>query len=69
MSEFISHSNLTHHDELYQMIVDLHEGCSDEESRKINAKLIFAMMNNIGDYSVISNIIDKIKPAKSTVQT
>lgn len=54
-------TKLTHHDDLYQMIVDLHEDRSEDESRKIDAKLIFAMMNEIGDYEIISKIIQQVE--------
>lgn len=48
--------NLSSHDDLYQMLVDMHENLSPEESNRINAKLIISMMNQIGDVEVIKNI-------------
>ena len=49
--------NLDHHDDLYQMLVDLHEGRTDEESRKINAKLILILMNQVGDEKIIKEAL------------
>ena len=50
--------NLERHDDLYQMLIDLHEGRTDEESRKINARLILILMNQIGDEKVIEEALE-----------
>ncbi len=49
------------HDDLYQMLVDLHEGRSEEESRKINAKLILALMDRVGDSDAIREAISLVE--------
>jgi hypothetical protein len=53
-------SKLSRHDEIYQKLVDLHEGKTVEESLAINAKLVLMLANEIGDAELISNLIDKI---------
>ncbi|NOX70840.1 MAG: DUF2783 domain-containing protein [Gammaproteobacteria bacterium] len=45
--------NLDDFDEVYQQIVDMHVGLSEEESQSANAKLIFTLANHIGDPDVI----------------
>ena len=49
--------NLSRHDDLYQEIVELFDGESDEDSRKICAKLVLLLANHIGDASVIREAI------------
>ena len=39
-------------DELYQALVDAHDGLSDAESRQLNARLILLLANHIGDVDV-----------------
>lgn len=41
-------------DDLYQALVDLHEGLTDEQSLRANAKLILLLANHIGDADVIA---------------
>lgn len=52
---------ISRHDDLYQKLVDLHDGRTEEESRKINAKLILVMMNQIGDFETLSDIFDLVQ--------
>lgn len=57
MTRLTTSTNLSDHDDLYQMIVDLHEGRTEEDSRKINAKLILLLMNHVGDREIIAEAI------------
>lgn len=45
-----------HGDNLYRELVELHEGLSEEESEALNARLIIALMNALGN-------ADKIREA------
>ncbi|NVJ69810.1 MAG: DUF2783 domain-containing protein [Alphaproteobacteria bacterium] len=45
--------NLENYDDVYQVIIDMHRGMTDEESEKANAKLILLLANHIGDLEVI----------------
>jgi hypothetical protein len=40
-------------DDFYQELIDVHAGLSDDESRKINAKLVLILANHIGDMDVL----------------
>ncbi len=57
--------NLSHPDDVYQALIDLHTGLSDEDSRKVSAKLILLLANHIGDESVI---LDAIEIARRTTR-
>ena len=45
--------NLQDPDGLYQALIDLHQDCSEEQSRRINAALILLLANHIGDRAVL----------------
>lgn len=51
---------LTRHDEIYERLVQVHEGLSEDESRKLNAKLILALANQIGDADTVLALIDAV---------
>jgi hypothetical protein len=40
-------------DDVYTALVDAHEGLSDTESRRLDARLILLLVNHIGDAAVI----------------
>ncbi len=40
-------------DDIYEAIIMMHEGLSDEESASVNARLILILANHIGDASTI----------------
>ena len=52
-SRLITKSNLSNTDDIYECLIDAHDGLSDDESRKLNAKLILLLLNHIGDEKVI----------------
>ena len=58
MSKLDTTITLSRHDELYQKLLDLHEGRSEEESARINARLILILMNQIGDDKIIEEAIE-----------
>lgn len=69
MAGLITSSNLSHPDDIYQKLIDLHEGCDEAESRKRNAKLILILANHIGDPALIAEAIDlaaSTSPTKGT---
>ena len=45
-------------DEVYARLIAAHEGLDDEASRKLNAKLILVLANQIGDAEVIGQAIE-----------
>ena len=58
MAKLITSPNLPNPDDVYQRLINLHEGCDEAESHKRSAKLILALANHIGDEAVISEAID-----------
>jgi len=44
-------------DDLYQMLIDAHQGLSDADSMKLNAKLVLLLANQIGDAEVVAQAI------------
>lgn len=61
MERFNDDVNIDGHDDIYQMIVDLHADGSEEKSQKINAKLIIAMINQIGNQEIVKEIIEMVR--------
>ena len=49
--------NLTRHDDLYQAIIEMHDGLSDDECRRADAKLILLLANHVGDPEVVAEAI------------
>jgi len=54
MKNLILESNLSNYDDVYQMIIDMHDGMTEEESQSTNSKLILILANHVGSSSVIS---------------
>lgn len=44
-------------DDFYQELMDLHEGLSDDDSQKLNAKLVLILSNHIGDSRVLAEAL------------
>lgn len=57
MSRFNVDHNITAPDDLYEQLIAMHDGLSDEESMKLNAKIILLLVNHIGDPEVIAEAI------------
>jgi len=57
MNVLNTQTNLSGHDDLYEKIVDMHEGLTIEESLKATAKLALLLANHIGDPAVISEAV------------
>lgn len=57
MATLITRPNIARPDAIYQLLMDLHQGMSDEESMRTNARLVLILLNHIGDEQVISEAI------------
>lgn len=53
-------------DSFYAALIDLHAGLSQEESNKINAKLILMMANQIGDRDVLDDMLAYLREQRPT---
>ncbi len=51
---------LTRHDDIYARLIAAHDGLPEDESRKLNAKLILALANEVGDARRVLALIDAI---------
>ncbi|MCZ2103795.1 MAG: DUF2783 domain-containing protein [Burkholderiales bacterium] len=40
-------------DDFYEALIDMHRDLSDEQSAKVNARLILLLANHIGDITVL----------------
>jgi hypothetical protein len=57
MAKLVTTPNIARPDDLYQALIDLHQGRSDEESERVNARLILLLANHIGDEEAIGEAI------------
>jgi hypothetical protein len=57
MTKLVVTPNIDRPDDLYAEIIRAHEGKSDAESMKINARLILVLANHIGDLQVIEEAV------------
>ncbi len=53
--------NVATPDELYALLIEAHQGLSEAESLKLDAKLILLLANHIGDLEVLRAAIAKAK--------
>jgi hypothetical protein len=47
----------TEGDDLYARLMAVHEGLSDDESARLNVRLVLLLMNHIGDRAVLEAAI------------
>jgi len=64
MPKLNTEPNIAGVDDLYQKLIDMHQGQSEAESMKINAKLILLLANHIGDPQIIDEAISLAVPEK-----
>ncbi len=56
--EFLETSlNIASPDDFYQALLETHMGLTDQESEKLNAKLIMILANHIGDKRVLDEAL------------
>lgn len=48
-------------DDVYATILAAHDGLSEEDSRRLNARLILLLANHIGDATVLAEALDAAK--------
>lgn len=63
MADLITTRNTPRADDVYQMLIDAHEGLSKADSDALNARLILTLMNHIGDPEVIAQALKVAKGA------
>jgi len=45
-------------DDFYHQLMEAHEGLSQEQSQRLNARLVLIMANQIGDLDVLRSILN-----------
>lgn len=55
--KLVTAPNLADADGIYERLIALHEGRSDEDSMAVNARLILLLINHIGDPDVVREAI------------
>jgi hypothetical protein len=53
----IKEQNFESPDDFYAVLVNAHDGLSDDESRRLNAKIILLLANAIGNKDLLEEII------------
>jgi len=46
-------------DEFYAALMDAHDGLSEDQSNRLNARLVLIMANSIGDTATLTAIINQ----------
>ena len=57
MSQLIREPNLDQVDDVYQQLLEMHEGLDEAHSLKVCARLILALSNHIGSSAVVIEAI------------
>ena len=53
----IKEQNFESPDDFYEVLVNAHDGLSEDESRRLNAKIILLLANAIGNKDLLEDII------------
>lgn len=57
MNTLTTYPNVAHPDDIYELLIQLHDGLSEAQSRLVNAKLILLLVNQVGDERIIREAI------------
>ncbi|MCH4151893.1 MAG: DUF2783 domain-containing protein [Sphingobium sp.] len=55
--KLVTSPNLANADGVYEKLIALHHGLDEEESMRVNARLILLLINHIGDADIVSEAI------------
>jgi Protein of unknown function (DUF2783) len=61
MVDFESHRLGNSVDDFYELLMDAHKGLSQDESAKLNGRLVLILSNAVGDFETLKAIIAKAK--------
>lgn len=59
----VTQPNIADADGIYQQLIDIHYGRSDEDSMRVNARLILLLINHVGDPEAIGEAIRRAADA------
>lgn len=57
MAKLNTDPNLAAPDDFYEQLIGTHRGLTDEESARVNAKLVLLLANHIGDRDVFAQAL------------
>lgn len=64
--KLVADPNITDPDGVYQRLIALHKDRSEEDSRRINARLILLLINHVGDREAIMEAMELAgRPARN----
>lgn len=58
--------NVKDPDAFYARLIELHQGLTQEQSNKVNAKLILMLANHIGDADVLNEALEYVRKTVTT---
>ena len=61
MAELNTDLNLDAPDDFYEALLDLHRELTDEQSQRLNARLILLLANHIGDMTVLRDAMQRAR--------
>ena len=65
LTKLITTQQISRPDDIYEALVNLHRGLDENESRLVNARLIFLLANHIGDETVLTEAIQEARLMKT----
>lgn len=66
MAKLITTQQIARPDDIYEALVNVHRGLEENESRLLNARLIFLLANHIGDEAVLLEAIEEARLTKGS---
>ena len=58
----------TQGDDVYAALIAAHDGLTDDESARLNARLVLLLANQIGDAAVVIEAIERARADKRTLE-
>ena len=57
MTDLARGSRIDDPDRWYEMLIEAHDGLSDEDGRRLNARLVLILANHVGDMTVLEEAL------------
>lgn len=62
MSVLLTKPNIARPDDVYELLINMHDGLSEAESALANSRLVLLLINHVGDEQVIREAIEAANP-------
>jgi len=63
-TQLITEPNLSHTDDFYEALIDMHQGLSEEQSHAVNARLILILANHVGNMAILKQAMEIARSAE-----